>query len=115
MYEEDFKQERRDREMAHSLIADAETGATRQRDKARDLEEELQRSQILVRALQQRPSSFRREADSKPARRRVYSHEEMAALEEERVTAIQQVKSYKKQADGFKRELEEERKEVNCV
>ena len=93
-YKEDFKQEREDRARAHSLLDDART-------QIRNLEADLQ-ERIL-----------QGEIHDRPPRNVVYSHEEMAAVQRERDEAVEQVELYRAHADGFYKEMEEERIKVS--
>ena len=89
VYEQDFNEERRDRERAHSMLENA-------RAQIRGLEERLHN-------LQHRPGN------------QVYSHQEMAAVQAERDAALQQVETNRMRAGDLLRELEQERRKVSRV
>ena len=100
-FEKDFQQERKDREHAHSLIAD--------KDK------ELMQALYKIKKLQQQQSSSQKQTESWLPFRAFRTQPQMTAmqvaeLQEAKATAVQQVKSYKTQADGYNKELKAERK-----
>ena len=105
LYEKDFQQERRDRERAHSLVD----------DKDKELKEALSEITVLQLTLeQQQPqqlqSSSQKQTGSWRPYRAIHTQPQVAELEEAKATAVQQVRSYKTLTDGYKKDLEAERK-----
>ena len=111
VFEKDFQQERKDREHAHSLIADKD----KELMQTLSMIQELQQQQLLLQEQQQQQGFSKKQAESWRPFRAVHTQPQMTArqvadLEEAKATAVQQVKSYKTLADGYKTELEAERK-----
>ena len=100
LFEKDFQQERKDREHAHSLIADKD----KELMQALSENQELQQQQV---SSQKQPGSkLRKAVHTQPQ----LSAKQVAELEEAKATAVQQVRSYKTQADGYRKDLDAERK-----
>ena len=107
MYEEDFREERKDREKAHGMLDELRGRLSYDKNV---FETQLQECHTTIAQLrsQVEDNSRKRELSQEVER----LQHELFSLGEERDTAMQQVRSYKKQADGFKRELEEQQMRV---
>ena len=110
MYEEDFQQERRDREKAHGMLEELKAKLSYDKNV---FETQLQECHTTIAHLQSQVEDN--------SRRREFSREnerlqrELLEIGEERDTALQQVRSYKKQADGLKRELKEQQRRTETL
>ena len=102
MYEEDFRQERRDREKAHGMLEELRGQLSYDKNL---LEAELQECRTTITHLRSQVEDNSRRKELLHGNERL--QRELLVLRDERDAAMQQVRSYKKQADGFKRELEE--------
>ena len=110
MYEEDFQQERRDREKAHGMLEELRGRLSYDKNV---FETQLRECQTTIAHLRSQVEDNSRKRELSRENERL--QQELHVLEEERDTAVQQVRSYKKQADGFKRELEEQQRRVESL
>ena len=112
-FQEDFQQERRDRESAHTKVAEMETRYTHQ---LQTMGEELHRTHTELDAHKQNLSNTEAvmQKRTQQARQQLADKErevgrmnqEVAHLCEEVQSKTQQVKQYKKQVDQYRQEME---------
>ena len=105
MYEEDFQQERRDREKAHGMLEQLRGQLSYDKNM---YETQLRECNTTIAHLRSQVEDHSRRRDFSREIERL--QRELLEIGEERDTAMQQVRSYKKQADGFKGELEEQQR-----
>ena len=109
MYEEDFQQERKDREKAHEMLEELREKLAFEKNM---FDTEMQACHLMIAELQDQvqEKSKKNEASDLLQEENELLRGQLHELEEERDTFVQLVRSYKKQTDGLKKELENQRK-----
>ena len=109
MYEEDFQQERKDRQKAHGMLEELREKLAFEKNM---FDTEMQACHLMIAELQDQvqEKSKKMEMSHLLQQENERLQGQLHELEEERDSFVQLVRSYKKQADGFKKKLENQRK-----